>query len=376
MMKAVYINKWCEEGTVADSVVFGDIPRLSESPLVGKNVLVEVKASAINVDDVALCQDTAGGGWFFHGRKPSVENPVVGGMEYSGVVLAIGPSVVKFKVGDRVCGIQDVSMQKNPGTWAEQTLAPEKDIVAIPEECNISFIEAAAIGMGAFVAGDMYKRASLPLQGDVRCLVYGASGGLGTILLQLLKNHKGANVYIVGVCSSSNDEKVRRLGASDTIDYKVAPFGKQFLQGEKFDYVFDFVGGIEVEQGAKRLMKNGAKFITACGPMRGIGDRQLTCCEWHGWACGLCCRIMKSSCCCCCVSTTYEMGGGMPPLKASDFNSVAVDAGIRAEIAMEVPFAEAPVREAIRRVASRHTGGKIVINMEKTETLNGQDKVS
>ena len=66
----------------------------------------------------------------------------------------------------------------------------------------------------------------------------------------------------------------------------------------------------------------------------------------------------------------------MPPLKASDFNSVAVDAGIRAEIAMEVPFAEAPVREAIRRVASRHTGGKIVINMEKTETLNGQDKVS
>jgi NADPH:quinone reductase-like Zn-dependent oxidoreductase len=376
MMKAIYITKWCEEGTVADSVVFGEIPRLSESPVGKTDVVIEVKASAINADDVALCQDTAAGGWYFHGRKPSVENPFIGGMEYSGVVLAIGTDVTNFKVGDRVCGIQDVSMQKNPGTWAEQTLAPEKDIVAIPAECNISFVEAAAVGMGAFVAGDMYKRASLPSQGDVRCLVYGASGGLGTILLQILKKHKGANVYIVGVCSSSNNEKVRRLGANDTIDYKVVPFGKQFVNGEKFDYVFDFVGGIEVEQQAKRLMKKGAKFITACGPMRAIGDRQLTCCEWHGWACGLCCRIMKSSCCCCCVSTRYEMAGEMPPMKASDFNSVAVEAGIRAEIGMEVPFAETPVREAIRCVASRHTGGKIVINMEKIEALNGQDKTS
>jgi len=147
----------------------------------------------------------------------------------------------------------------------------------------------------------------------------------------------------------------------------VAPFGKQLIDGEKFDIVFDFVGGIEAEEGAKLLMKKGAKFITACGPRRGVGDRQLTCCEWYGWAFGLIWRLMKSACCCCCVSTKYEMGGGMPPMKATDFNAVVVEAGIRAEIAMEVPFAETPIREAIRRVASRHTGGKVVINMEKTE---------
>jgi hypothetical protein len=58
------------------------------------------------------------------------------------------------------------------------------------------------------------------------------------------------------------------------------------------------------------------------------------------------------------------MAGGMPPLKAEVFNKVVVEAGIRAEIALEVPFTEAPVREALRRVASRHTGGKVVINME------------
>ena len=88
-MKAVYVTEYCKEGTVADSVIFGEVPRLSDSPLVKTEVLVQVKATAINVDDVALLQDTAGGGWFFHGRKPSVENPYIGGCEYAGVVLAV-----------------------------------------------------------------------------------------------------------------------------------------------------------------------------------------------------------------------------------------------------------------------------------------------
>ena len=57
----------------------------------------------------------------------------------------------------------------------------------------------------------------------------------------------------------------------------------------------------------------------------------------------------------------------MPPVGPELFNAVAVDAGARAEIALEVPFAEQPVREALRRVASRHSGGKVVINMERTE---------
>ena len=53
----------------------------------------------------------------------------------------------------------------------------------------------------------------------------------------------------------------------------------------------------------------------------------------------------------------------MPPLKAEDFTTAVVDAGARAEIAMEVPFEDEAIREALRRVASRHTGGKVVINM-------------
>ena len=179
----------------------------------------------------------------------------------------------------------------------------------------------------------------------------------------MLRKHKGPTLHIVAVCSSSNEEKVRRLGADEVIDYRTAPFEKQLVDKNKFDFVFDFVGGKESEQGAKMVMKKGAKFITACGPMAGVGDRKLTCCEYNSWCCGLLCRL-----CACCANTKYEMAMFMPPMKAKDFYMYVVETGIRAEIAMEVPFVEAPIREALRRVASRHTGGKVIINIEKTET--------
>ena len=56
----------------------------------------------------------------------------------------------------------------------------------------------------------------------------------------------------------------------------------------------------------------------------------------------------------------------MPPLKDVDFQTVVINKGIRGGIGLEVPFAEAPLREALRLVASRHPGGKVVINMERT----------
>lgn len=364
-MKAAHITQWCPTGKVAESILFGDVP--APTPPVKKDVVIQVKASAINVDDIALLQNSAGGGWYFHGRSPSSAKPLIGGMEYSGVIHAVGPDCEKFKVGDRVCGIQDVAVQKNAGTWAEQTSAPEKDVVLIPSDSTLSYVEAASVGMGAFISHDIYKRAKLG-GGGGRCLVIGASGGLGLILLQLLSKHQGAKVHVTAVCSGANADKVRHFGADEVVDYRVASFASQLVEagGEPFDVVFDFVGGVEVEHGAKQVIKSGGKFITACGPRAGIGDRTLTCCEWHGWACGLLCRLMESSCCCCCTKFQYEMGGGMPPLKDEDFQTVVVNKGIRGGIGLEVPFEEAPLREALRLVASRHPGGKVVVNMERT----------
>jgi len=375
-MKAAHLTKWCAMGTVADTIAFGDVPA-PPAPVKGE-VLVDVKATAVNIDDVATCQDTAGGGWFMHGRKPTAADPFIGGTEYAGVVAACGEKCSKLKPGDRVVGIQDVwgvqGVQRS-GTWAEQALALEGDLVPLP--ADISFVDAAAVAMGTFVSSDLYKRATKALaaaaggngQAQPRCLVVGASGGLGTVLLQILRNHKGSRVHITAVCRGANAEMVRRLGADEVVDYTKAPFGEQLAGADKFDVVFDYIGGTACERSARSLLRPGGAFITAVGPVQNVGDRQLGCCEWFGSALHLLGAAMRTSCCCClpCGKVRYDMGYGMPPLKEEDFQSVVVDGKARAEIALEAPFAEHQMRDALRRVATRHPGGKVVINMERTE---------
>jgi len=363
-MKAVHITEWCRPGTVSDTIVFGDVPDFN--PPVKNEVIIEVKASAINIDDIALLQDTGGGGWFFHGRKPSVAVPLVGGCEYAGVVLACGPDCNRLKVGDRVCGINDVVFKKQAGTWGEKTMSLEEDIVAIPEDLDISFVDAASICMGAFVSGVMYKQADFSTSDAVqnlRVLVFGASGGLGTIMLQLLATHKPARPHITAVCSGKNVNMVKELGADEVVDYSKGPITTQIDGTEQFDVVFDFVGGIETEESASSVLRKGGKFITGVGPIRYIGERQLTFYEWMvGFIFGLTWNLLKGSMPW--AKHSYEFRAVPPPLKAEDFERVAVHAGVRGNIALEVPFKENPLREALRLVGSRSTGGKVVINFE------------
>ena len=384
-MKAVHLTEWCAEGTVPEAVAFGDVP--APPAPVKRQVAIEIKASAINIDDIAACQDTAGGGRCFHVSTPRPDAPLIGGCEYGGVVVACGPDVTQFRVGDRVCGVQDMAVQKNPGTWAERTLAPESDVCPLP--ADMTFVSGAALAMAGLVSGDMYRRASARLESGARCLVLGASGGLGTVMLQLLHAH-ASDLHVVAVCSGRNAEMVRRLGADEVVDYTSAPFKDQLRDAASFDVVFDFVGGSETQRDATPLLRRRGQFITAVGPWQNLGDRKLSWCEWTGWCCGLSGRLLKGYCCPC-SGFQYRMAGGMPPVsphsqrsvvslvvwhgggqsgwpqvKAEDFNAL-VGAGARAEIALEVPFAEQPVREALRRVASRHTSGKVVINMERAE---------
>mmetsp|Transcript_885 Transcript_885/g.1250 ORF Transcript_885/g.1250 Transcript_885/m.1250 type:complete len:368 (+) Transcript_885:62-1165(+) len=356
-MKALFLkNGWCTPGTVADTILFG---KIEPPPTPTKDyVLIDVKATSINVDDVALCQDSAGGGWFFHGKTPTSAEPFIGGSEYAGVVRQVGPKVKRLKVGDVVCGVQDIAMSKSAGTWAEQTLAPESHVIRIPDGCDITFMEAAASVMAVLLSGDMYQRAKLDEVSQKRCLVVGASGGLGTFLMKLLQRHK--NVNVVAVCSGKHSDKMKRLGATEVVDYAHSPFEEQLKDQDSFDVVFDFVGGTDVEYGGRKVLKRGGKFITGVGPRKAIGDRVLSCSEWYGWAFGLLWRIVRG----CFVGHAYEMAGAMPPVKEDDFIRTVVDTGARPEIALEVSWEEDALREAIRKVASRHTGGKVVINIE------------
>ena len=94
-MKAAHVTEWCDVGTVPDSIVLGEVP--APPPPVKREVVIGVRASAINVDDVAGLQDTAMGGVCVHLPAPREDRPLVGGCEYAGVVLAAGPDCKKLK---------------------------------------------------------------------------------------------------------------------------------------------------------------------------------------------------------------------------------------------------------------------------------------
>ena len=140
MMAALHISEWLSPGAVPEKIKFGKICVPPDPKK--KEVIISVMAASIQVDDIALLQNTAAGGWLYHTRKPTVDNPVVGGCDYAGVVKSCGPDCTKLKIGDRVCGIQKPA-EHQAGTWAEQTLAPENDVCLI-EDNSISFVDAAA----------------------------------------------------------------------------------------------------------------------------------------------------------------------------------------------------------------------------------------
>ncbi|MFX1263291.1 MAG: NAD(P)-dependent alcohol dehydrogenase, partial [Promethearchaeota archaeon] len=133
------------------------------------------------------------------------------GMQLAGQIESMGESVTKFKVGD------DVFASTYPtgfGGHAEYKVLPEDTVMAM-KPSNASFEEAATFPVPAMGAFNVLKRASIEPGQSV--LVYGASGAVGTNAIQLSKYWGGD---VTGVCSESNFEMVRSLGAENLIDYR------------------------------------------------------------------------------------------------------------------------------------------------------------
>lgn len=183
-------------------------------------------------------------------------NPILG-MVTSGVVESKGNAVTNFNIGDEVFAYGSVSPTKRHfGSYAEYICLPEDWNIA-NKPANKSFEEAAAIPYGGLLASHLLKKADLK-SGD-KVLIYGASGSIGTMAIQLAKQ---AGAYVTSVCSSKNFELVKSLGSDEVIDYTSENAESQL---ETYKHVIDAVGNSKSstlkEKSKKALTQNG-KYIS------------------------------------------------------------------------------------------------------------------
>jgi NADPH:quinone reductase-like Zn-dependent oxidoreductase len=169
------------------------------------------------------------------------------GLEFAGVVEAVGSNVTQFAVGDRVFGARS-------GSHAEYVCVREAGLIAqIPE--SMSFTEATAVTDGFYQAYGGLEHASVGE--DTRVLIYGASGSYGTAAVQLGKHHFGA--HVTAVCNTKNLELVRSLGADEVVDYLKDDFTKS---GRTYDVVVDAVGKHSFYRSRRVLADDGLYVAT------------------------------------------------------------------------------------------------------------------
>lgn len=196
----------------ADALVDITLPEQVAS---GRDLLVEVHAVSVNPVDTKIRRN----------RTPASGQSVVLGWDAAGIVRAVGPECTLFKPGDRVWYAGDISRS---GTNAELHLVDERIVGHMPE--SLGFAEAAALPLTAITAWEMlFDRLQLTpgkAPSDVRLLIIGAAGGVGSIMIQLARRLTAATV----IATASRPETqtwVRALGAHHVIDHS-KPLSEEF----------------------------------------------------------------------------------------------------------------------------------------------------
>ncbi len=304
-------------------------PRDIDRPEIGDGeVLVRVHAASIHVGDLIVMTGSPYLMRMATGlRKPRNQVP---GTDMAGTVEAVGKDVQGLRPGDDVFGWCT-------GAFAEYGRAIEDQLVKMP--ANLTFEQAAAIGVSATTALQLLRDEG-HIQPGQKVLINGASGGVGTFAVQIAKAF-GAEV--TGVCSPTNVELVRSIGADHVIDYTKEDFRKG---GPRYDLILDNVGDHTMSATRRALAPNGT--------LRSNGG---------GHAGGKLSRVIRAT-----VAAVFVRQQGEPSVKFQN----RADLHVLKELVgtgkvMPVIDGTYPLREtprAIGHVAAGHARGTVVIAID------------
>lgn len=223
------------------------VPEERPAPnIAADEVLVEVRATAVNPADWHMLRgDPYVMRLGFGLTRPRHETL---GMDFAGVVRAVGADVEGLSVGAVVAGAAP------RGAFAELLAVRARDVALVPS--GITMEQAAAIPLAGNTALQGVRLGGVTR--EHRVLVHGASGGVGTFAVQLVKM---IGAHVTAVCSGRNAERMRALGADEVIDYTREDFAAR--EGA-FDVLLDFVGDRSVAD-CRRALRERGTYVSSGG---------------------------------------------------------------------------------------------------------------
>lgn len=242
-MKAAIITRYGSP----DAVKIREAPK--PAPAAGE-VLIRVHATTVNRTDCGELRPGLIGRLIYGLRRP---RRTIFGMDFAGVVEALGAAVTSFNSGDRVFGM---CPPRSNGAQAEYVCVPESGPIALMPKTTR--FDEAVVCEGAFYANSGLTK--FRVGPGHKILIYGASGAIGSAAVQLAKA-RGAEV--TAVVATRHLELVKALGADRAIDYTAEDFTRI---GESFDFVLDAVGQVSFFRCRRLLKPKGTFMATDIGP--------------------------------------------------------------------------------------------------------------
>lgn len=207
------------------------------------DILIQVKAASVNPLDIKIRLG------YMQQMRP-VQLPFIPGLDASGIVVAVGENVQKFKVGDEVIAVTMAN------AYAEFVIANQHFVSHKPT--NISFEEATSLAVNIGTAESILFTEG-NLEAGQKVLIQGAAGAVGATMVQLVKN-KG--LYVYATATGKGIELVKELGADEVFDYKLVDVSTLL---NDIDLVADCAGG-PTQVKLFEVVKEGGKLLSIAQP--------------------------------------------------------------------------------------------------------------